>query len=80
MVNVTFAVPKELHEIMRRHPEIKWSEIARKAMWEYAQKLELMERVTSGSRLSEKDVLELNKRVKAGLRRKYEGASKGEIQ
>ena len=80
MVNVTFAVPKELHEIMRRHPEIKWSEIARKAMWEYAQKLELMERITSESRLSEKDVLELDKKVKAGLRRKYEGVSKGEEQ
>ena len=65
MVNVTFAVPEELHEIMRRHPEIRWSEIARKAMWEYARKLELMERIVSESRLSEKDVLELDKKVKA---------------
>ena len=80
MVNVTFAVPEELHEIMRRHPEIKWSEIARKAMWEYAQKLELMERLTSESRLSKKDVLELDKKVKAGLGRKYEDVSKGEKQ
>jgi hypothetical protein len=80
VVNVTFAVPEELHEIMRRHPEIKWSEIARKAMWKYAQKLELMERITSESRLSEKDVLELDKKVKAGLRRKYEDVSKGEKQ
>ena len=71
MVNVTFAVPKELHEIMNRHPEIKWSEIARKAIWEYARKLELMERLTSESRLSEKDVLELDKKVKAGIAKKY---------
>ena len=71
MVNVTFAVPEELHEIMRRHPEIKWSEIARKAMWEYARKLELMERLTSESRLSEKDVLELDKKVKFGTGKKY---------
>jgi predicted house-cleaning noncanonical NTP pyrophosphatase (MazG superfamily) len=71
VVNVTFAVPEELHEIMRRHPEIKWSEIARKAMWEYAQKLELMERIVSGSRLSEKDVLELDKKVKAEMSEKY---------
>jgi len=71
MVNVTFAVPEELHEIMRRHPEIKWSEIARKAMWEYAQKLELMERITSKSRLSERDVLELDKKVKAEVAKKY---------
>lgn len=71
MVNVTFAVPEELHEIMRRHPEIKWSEIARKAMWEYAQKLELMEKIVSDTRLSEKDVLELDKKVKAEMSEKY---------
>jgi len=71
MVNVTFAVPEELHGIMRRHPEIKWSEIARKAMWEYARKLELMEKLTVTSRLSEKDVLELDKKVKAGMAKKY---------
>ena len=71
MVNVTLAVPEELHEIMRRHPEIKWSEIARKAMWEYARKLELMERVASESRLSEKDVLELDKKVKSEVSEKY---------
>jgi len=71
VVNVTFAVPEELHEIMKRHPEIRWSEIARKAMWEYAQKLELMERITSESRLSEKDVLELDKKVKAEVSEKY---------
>lgn len=80
MVNVTFAVPVELHEIMRRHPEIKWSEIARKAMWEYARKLEFMERIAGESRLSEKDVLELDKRVKAGLRGRYKAVSEGEKQ
>jgi len=80
MVNVTFAVPEELHEIMRRHPEIKWSEIARKSMWEYARKLELLERITGESRFSEKDVLELDKKVKAGLRKKYERIPTGEKQ
>ncbi len=74
---VTLAVPEELHEIMRRHPEIKWSEIARKAMWEYARKLELMQIIVGESKLSEKDVLELDKMVKAGLGRKYRGVSKG---
>jgi hypothetical protein len=80
VVNVTFAVPEELHEIMRRHPEIKWSEIARKAMWEYARKLELMERVVGESKLSEKDVLELDKKVKAGVGRRYRDVYKGEKQ
>jgi len=81
VVNVTFAVPEELHEIMRRHPEIKWSEIARKAIWEYARKLELMERLTLESRLSEKDVLELDKKVKAEIAKRYrEQQSQGGTQ
>jgi len=80
VVNVTFAVPEELHEIMRRHPEIKWSEIARKAVWEYARKLELMERIVSESKLSEKDVLELDEKVKAGVGRRYRDVAKGEKQ
>ncbi|MFH0955093.1 MAG: hypothetical protein V1777_03230 [Candidatus Micrarchaeota archaeon] len=32
MVNMTMAIPKELHKAMREHPEIKWSEVARQAI------------------------------------------------
>ena len=49
-------------------------------MWEYARKLEFRERIAGESRLSEKDVLELDKRVKAGLRGRYKGVSEGEKQ
>ena len=30
MVNVTFSVPEKAHKIMKQHPEIRWTEIARK--------------------------------------------------
>ena len=40
MTNVTFAVPEEVFRKMREHPEIKWSEIARKAIADYASSLE----------------------------------------
>lgn len=40
MTNVTFAVPEEVFKKMREHPEIKWSEIARKAITDYASSLE----------------------------------------
>ena len=32
MVNMTLAVPEQLHRIMKKHPEIKWTEVARKAI------------------------------------------------
>jgi hypothetical protein len=40
MVNMTMAIPEQLHKIMKKHPEIKWTEIARQAIEEKAKLLE----------------------------------------
>ena len=71
MANVTLAVSEELRRIMKRHPEIKWSEVARQAMWEYAKRLELMDDITRKSELTEKDALQIGQTIKAGLAAKY---------
>ncbi len=34
MAHVTLSVPDEVYEEMKRHPEIKWSEVARKSIIE----------------------------------------------
>lgn len=75
MVNMTLAVPKELHKIVKRHPEIKWSEVARQAMWEYARKLQLLDQLASKSRLTEAEVLVADRVVKKKLMEKYERAT-----
>ena len=67
MVNVTLAVPEELHKIMKKHPEIKWSEVARQAIWEYARKLELLNQIAAKSKLSEKEAREHGETVKKGI-------------
>lgn len=71
MPNMTLALPDELHRIMRNHPEIKWSEIARQAMKEYAKKLELLDDITSKSSLTEKDAIEIGKIAKRDLAERY---------
>jgi len=75
MPNMTMAIPDELHVVVKKHSEIKWSEIARKAMWEQAKKLELMDAITKKSKLNEKDVLEIDEKVKAGLLKRYLNAN-----
>lgn len=70
-MNVTLAVPEELHDIMKRHPEIKWSEVARQAMWEYARKLELLDEIVNRSDLSERDALKIGELVKKGVAKRY---------
>jgi len=32
MVNMTLAIPKPIHDQMKKHPEIKWTEVARQAI------------------------------------------------
>ena len=41
-------------------------------MWEYASKLELMDEVTKKSKMTEKDALEIGRKVDAALASKYE--------
>jgi hypothetical protein len=71
MPNMTMSIPTELHQVVKKHSEIKWSEIARKAMWEQARKLELMDAITKKSKLNEKDVMEIDEKVKAELLKRY---------
>jgi len=67
MTNMTLAVPEDLHSLMKKHKEIKWSEIARDALWNQAKKLELMDKILSKSKLTEKDALEFGRKVNEGL-------------
>lgn len=71
MPNLTLSIPEELHNIVKKHNEIKWSEVARRAMWLQANKLKLMDTLASKSKLTEKDVEELDHKIKAGLFKRY---------
>ncbi len=70
MTNMTLAIPEELHEIMRKHSEIKWSEVARQAIWEKAKKIDLMDKLLAKSKLTEEDALELGRKVNKGIAKK----------
>ncbi len=71
MVNMTLSVPAELHKIIKKHSEIKWSEVARRAMWAQARKLELMDSILSGSELTEEDAGEIGGLIKHEIARKH---------
>ncbi|HLC60669.1 MAG TPA: hypothetical protein VJJ52_04525 [Candidatus Nanoarchaeia archaeon] len=71
MTNMTLAVPEDLHEIMKKHNEIKWSEIARQALWEHARKLELMDKLLAKSKLTEEDALEIGRKINKGIAKRH---------
>jgi len=75
MPNMTLAVPEELHSIMKKHTEVRWSEVARQAMLSHVQKLELLDRITSKSKLTQKDVMEIDSKIKKGVFEKFKKAA-----
>ncbi len=76
MPNVTLAVPEELHKIMKNHPEIKWTEVARNAMKEYAIRLEVLDDITRKSKFTENDSLEMGEELKENIAKRYKKALK----
>lgn len=71
MTNMTLSVPEDLHQIMEQHKEIKWSEVARQAMWNQARKLELMDKILSKSKLTEQDALEIGREVNKSIAKRH---------
>lgn len=67
MVNMTLAIPDELNELMKKHNGIRWSEIARKGIKEYADKLELMDKILTNSKLTEQDAIEIGRKINKGI-------------
>ncbi len=47
MTNITFSISKDLHQKIRSHPEIKWSEIVRRSIREYLLKIEERKQMTT---------------------------------
>ncbi len=65
MANITLAVDDSLHQRMRNHSEIRWSEVVRKAIQRKVEILEAMNKIASKSKLTKKDVDEISKVIKA---------------
>jgi len=67
MPNITLSISEKVHEIMKKHREIRWSEVARAALMKQIEKLEIMERIASKSKLTMKDIDVINEKIKKEL-------------
>lgn len=76
MPNITLTVPPDLHRKMKAHPEIKWSEVVRRIIAKRIDDLEAMDAIARRSRLTPRDVAELDHMVKRGLLRRYAPAAR----
>lgn len=63
MVNITLSIPEDLHKRMKKHSEIRWSEVVRKALAEKVSDLEYMDRISSKSALTLREADEFADKV-----------------
>jgi hypothetical protein len=73
MANITLSIPNEIHKQMKHFSEVKWSEIARKAIIEKLELLRFAEKLASKSKLTEEDVTAFNKKIKASATKRFLG-------
>ena len=73
MPTITLSVPENLKREMKQFREINWSEVSREAISEKIKKLELLkvlDKLASKSELTDKDCLELGKKVNNNMLKK----------
>ncbi|MDO8428882.1 MAG: hypothetical protein Q7S92_06765 [Candidatus Diapherotrites archaeon] len=64
MPNLTLVISEELQQKMRKHSDIRWSEVARQAIAKRLADLEIMNKIAEKSKLTEKDINELDHLIK----------------
>ncbi len=72
MTNMTLSVPEELYNKMKQHTELKWSDIARKSFENKLNEIELLDKLLSKSKLSEKNAEIIGHQIKAEIRKRFD--------
>ena len=73
MANITLSVPEMIHKQMKHFSEVKWSEVARKAIIERLEILQLAEKLAQKSKLTESDIEKFNTKIKSLSSKRFLG-------
>ncbi len=71
MPNLTLSVPEGLHQRMKKHTELRWSEIARQSFENKLDEIEFMNRALGKSRLTEEDAERIGHQIKGNIRKRF---------
>jgi len=71
MVTITLSVPEELKTEMDKSKFINWSAVAREAIREKVSQLSILNSIAAKSKLTEKDALEIGRKIKKSMHERY---------
>ncbi len=61
---MTLSIPEELYKRIKDNTSINWSDLARHAFEDYLNKIDLANKISNTSELTEQDVLEIGELIK----------------
>ena len=73
MTNLSVSIPEGLKARMVDLEEVNWSAVARKAFEEKIKEIEVLKKIASKSKLTEKDVKEISSKIDEGMAKKFRG-------
>lgn len=71
MANLTLAIPDQTFKEMKKFNEIRWSAVARQAIIEKLEVLNLANKIANKSKLTEKDIKEFSKKIKSAATKRF---------
>lgn len=71
MGNITLAMPEEVSIDMKHFSEVRWSEVARKAIVEKIETLKFAEKLAKKSKLTKEDVEDFSKKIKSFATKRF---------
>lgn len=71
MGNITLSMPEDIFVEMKHFSEVKWSEVARRAIIQKIETLQLAEKLASKSKLTPKDVDEFSRKIKSAAAKRF---------
>ncbi|MFH1325428.1 MAG: hypothetical protein ABIH49_01500 [archaeon] len=70
MANITLAIPDDLSKRLKKHNEIRWSEVVRQILQKNLEQLELMDEIVKNSKFTEKDAREIADKIDSSVAKK----------
>jgi hypothetical protein len=70
MPNMTFSLDEETHALVKSHPTVNWSEIAREAFRRKARELHMWDTLLADSTMTEKDAVRAGDDIKKSIVRR----------
>ena len=71
MGNMTLSIPNDVHKEMKNFSEVRWSEVARKAIVSKLETLKLADTLAKKSKLTAKDVRDFSNRIKRSATKRF---------